>query len=179
MSKKLHFDANLPGLLDEVLNNSTCNILKLPINITKGILAELAQLAIEIDDDRLHVMMLRLGLYEVSASERVELIKKMKRRKSRTSPCQLRQQRDAYRKALKDLLKIVNDITGQECCDYGHGEELHRIEMIADNKKPCRFCCEIECDGDRSLYMCQKHQVYCKEGYFPECKAETTLFAKR
>ena len=85
MSKKLHFDANLPGLLDEVLNNPTCGILKLPINITKGILAELAQLAIEIDDPRLHVMMLRLGLYEVSASERVELIKKMKRRKPRCS----------------------------------------------------------------------------------------------
>lgn len=79
-NKKLHFDANLPGLLDEVLNNKTCGILKLPINITKGILAELAQLAIEIDDDRLHVMMLRLGMYECSAAERVKKIKELKRR---------------------------------------------------------------------------------------------------
>ena len=75
---RLHFNSNLPGLLDEVLSNQTCAILKLPINITKGILAELAQLAIEIDDDRLHIMMLRLGLYECSASERVKRIKQLK-----------------------------------------------------------------------------------------------------
>ena len=135
-NKKLHFDAHLPNLLHEVLNNSTCGILRVLINITCGILSELAKLAIKIDDPRLHVMMLRLGLYEVPADNRIELIKEMKRRKT---PATLRQQRNTYRKALKDLLKIVNDITGQECCDYGHGEELHRIEMIADNKKPCRF----------------------------------------
>lgn len=76
--EKLVFDSNLPGLLDEVLSNQTCAILKLPINITKGILAELAQLAIEIDDDRLHIMMLRLGLYECSARERNEKIKQLK-----------------------------------------------------------------------------------------------------
>ena len=85
MSKRLYFDANLPGLLDEVLNNPTCGILKLPINITKGILAELAQLAIEIDDDRLHVMMLRLGMYDCSANERVEKIKELNRRLARRS----------------------------------------------------------------------------------------------
>lgn len=83
-NKKLHFDANLPGLLNEVLNNPTCGILKLPINITKGILAELAQLAIEIDDDRLHVMMLRLGLYDCSASERVVRIIELKKKIKKT-----------------------------------------------------------------------------------------------
>ena len=84
-NKKLHFDAHLPNLLHEVMNNPTCGILKIPINITCGILKELAEVAIEIDDPRLHVMMLRLGLYEVSASKRVELIKKMKRRKPHCS----------------------------------------------------------------------------------------------
>ena len=77
---KLVFDSNLPGLLDEVLNNPTCGILKIPINITKGILAELAQLAIEIDDDRLHIMMLRLGMYDCKADERVEKIKELKKK---------------------------------------------------------------------------------------------------
>lgn len=62
--KKLHFDSNLPGLLEEVLNNQTCAILKIPINITRSLLSELAQLAIEIDDPRLHLMMIRLGLYD-------------------------------------------------------------------------------------------------------------------
>lgn len=80
MSKKLEFDSNLPGLLDEVLSNQTCAILKLPVNITKGILAELAQLAIEIDNDRLHIMMLRLGLYECTASKRVETIRRLQRK---------------------------------------------------------------------------------------------------
>lgn len=36
--KKLHFDCNLPGLLEEVLNNPTCAILKIPINITRTML---------------------------------------------------------------------------------------------------------------------------------------------
>ena len=62
--KKLYFDSNLPGLLEEVLNNQTCAILKIPINITRALLGELAQLAIEIDDPRLHLMMIRLGLYD-------------------------------------------------------------------------------------------------------------------
>lgn len=80
MSKKLpvykmKFDSNLPGLLDEVLNNSGTAILRVPIMITKGILAELATLAIEIDDPRLHKLMLRLGLYDCTAAERVARIK--------------------------------------------------------------------------------------------------------
>lgn len=78
MAKKLDFDIHLPNLLAEVLNNQSCWVLATPINITKGLLAELAQLAIEIDDTRLHIMMLRLGLYEVSASERVKEIKRLK-----------------------------------------------------------------------------------------------------
>lgn len=75
---KEHFDCNLPGLLEEVLNNPTCAALKIPINLTRGILAELAHLAIEIDDDRLHIMMLRLGLYDLSAAERVKKIDELR-----------------------------------------------------------------------------------------------------
>ena len=39
----------------------------------------MAELAIEIDDPRLHIMMLRLGLYDVPASERVEKIKELEK----------------------------------------------------------------------------------------------------
>lgn len=77
---KSQFDAHLPNLLAEVFNNPTTGVLKIPIAITLGILAELAQLAIEINDDRLHIMMLRLDLYDVPASERVEEIKKLQQR---------------------------------------------------------------------------------------------------
>ncbi len=86
-TEKAEFDANLPGLLDEVLSNNSCSIMFIPIRITKSILAKLAALAIEIDDDRLHVMMLRMGLYDVPANKRVALIKKLKKRNRRaTSP---------------------------------------------------------------------------------------------
>lgn len=76
---KKEFDAHLPNLLAEVLNNKTCWVLKIPIEITRGILAELAQVAIEIDNPKLHIMMLRLGLYDVSASERAEKTKELKK----------------------------------------------------------------------------------------------------
>lgn len=79
MPKKLEFDVHLPNLLKEVLNNQTCSILVTPINITRRLLAKLAELAIEIDDPRLHIMMLRLGLYDVPASERVEKIKELEK----------------------------------------------------------------------------------------------------
>jgi hypothetical protein len=77
---KARFDCNLPGLLDEVLNNDSCAILKIPINITKRMLADLAQLSIEINDDRLHVMMLRLNLYDMPNDKRVREIKKLEDR---------------------------------------------------------------------------------------------------
>lgn len=77
---KARFDCNLPGLLEEVLNNPTCAILKIPINITRSILADLAQLAIEIDDDRLHVIMLRLNLYDMPNDKRVKEIKRLEDR---------------------------------------------------------------------------------------------------
>ena len=70
---------HLPRLLEEVLNNQSCAILVIPINITRSLLAKLAELAIEIDDPRLHIMMLRLGLYDVPASERVERIKELEK----------------------------------------------------------------------------------------------------
>ena len=76
---KMMFDAHLPNFLAEVLNNQSCWVLKTPINIIMGLLRELAQLAIEIDDARLHIMMLRLGLYDCSATERCEKIKELER----------------------------------------------------------------------------------------------------
>lgn len=81
---KVEFDSNLPGLLDEVLSNRGTSVLRTPILLTKKILAELAQLAIEIDDDRLHLIMLRLGLYEFkSAADRVRKIEALERKISK------------------------------------------------------------------------------------------------
>lgn len=78
---KMEFDSNLPGLLDEVLSNQGTSVLRTPILITKKLLSELAELAIEIDDNRLNLMMLRLGLYEFkSAADRVRQIKVLERK---------------------------------------------------------------------------------------------------
>ena len=73
------FDCNLPNLLREAVSNDKCSILRIPAQIALGLLSELASLALEIDDKRLHIMMLRLGLYECTAHERVEKIKELKR----------------------------------------------------------------------------------------------------
>lgn len=66
MSKKveLEWKVHLPNLLREVLENPTCAILAMPLSITGHLLHELADVAREIDDPRLHRMMLRLTLYE-------------------------------------------------------------------------------------------------------------------
>ena len=41
-------------------------VLKIPLNIFKSLLAQTAQRATEINDPQLNILMLKLGLYEVS-----------------------------------------------------------------------------------------------------------------
>ena len=77
--ESLEFDVHLPNLLKEMLNNKGSAILRIPVNTTLYLLKELAGLAIRIDNPELHIMMLRLGLYECSASERVEAIERLKK----------------------------------------------------------------------------------------------------
>ena len=67
--KNPEFDVFLPALLKETLNNKGADALRAPIQITLGLLAQLAELAIEIDDPRLHLMMIRLGLYDFKDHE--------------------------------------------------------------------------------------------------------------
>lgn len=97
---KCRFDCNLPGLLDEVLNNQSCAILKIPINITKRMLADLAKLAIEINDDRLHVMMLRLNLYDMPNDKRVKEIKRLEDR--------------IFKKTMKEVVDYNNNKKGKK-----------------------------------------------------------------
>lgn len=53
-----------PNLLREVLHNPGTAMLVVPLNIFGRILAEVAERAIEIDDPKLNILMLRLALYE-------------------------------------------------------------------------------------------------------------------
>jgi len=60
----LSWKVHLPNLLEEILTNPTTGALAMPLTILGHTLHELAELAIEIDDPRLHLMMLDLTLYE-------------------------------------------------------------------------------------------------------------------
>lgn len=63
--KLLPWKVNTPQLLEEILTNKECWILQKPLTIFKGILVQLSQRAIELDDLELHAIMIRLGLYEI------------------------------------------------------------------------------------------------------------------
>ena len=92
------FDSDLPRLLDEAVKGSDSGwALRMPMILTKRILRELAEYAIEHDDPQLHIFMLRLGLYEVTASERVERIEELK--------AQMAKQKEMAAKAAADLAK--------------------------------------------------------------------------
>lgn len=87
--EKLKFDVHLPNLLTEAVNNDKTANLKIPARIAMQVLLELAEFAIKKNDAELHIFMLRLGLYEVSASERVKLIKAYQRRVDRLKKAEI------------------------------------------------------------------------------------------
>jgi hypothetical protein len=64
--KTLHWKVHMPNLLKEILTNPGTSALVKPLQIVAHTLHELAELAIEIDDPRLHLMMFDLTLYEIS-----------------------------------------------------------------------------------------------------------------
>ena len=64
MSKKLKWSINTPQLLEEVLNNEGASVLSNPMRLLMNILGEVANRAIELDDTKLNVLMIRLALYE-------------------------------------------------------------------------------------------------------------------
>jgi hypothetical protein len=67
---ELVWRTHMPNLLHEIACNPTVAILKVPLNIVAQQMAKLADLAIEIDDPRLHLMMMDLTLYDNADPER-------------------------------------------------------------------------------------------------------------
>lgn len=59
----LGWRVHTPNLLEEVLNNPGAAALKIPLQILGQKLNELGELAVEIDDPRLHLLMMDLTLY--------------------------------------------------------------------------------------------------------------------
>lgn len=62
-TQRLDWKCHTPRLFEEVLCNKGAAILKIPLKILLGILGEVAQRAIELDDPRLNLLMLRLTLF--------------------------------------------------------------------------------------------------------------------
>jgi len=66
------FRVDTMGLLNEICDcglDRRMGVLKQPMNIFKNILGEVAERAIELNDPRLNILMLKLALYEVAPNE--------------------------------------------------------------------------------------------------------------
>ena len=66
------FRVDTMGLLTEIANCGLprrMGVLKVPLNVFKNILGEVAERAIEINDPQLNILMLKLALYEVPPKE--------------------------------------------------------------------------------------------------------------
>ena len=77
----MEFRVDTVALLHEIVDcalKENQGVLKLPLNIFRNLLAQAAQRAIELNDPRLNIIMLNLGLYEVSPQEIVSVIEQQK-----------------------------------------------------------------------------------------------------
>ncbi len=81
----LRWKMHTPNLLKEILNNPSCGILRVPLNILSNILAELGECASRINDPELNELMCRLTIYEIADPESKEYDPKMLQRISRLS----------------------------------------------------------------------------------------------
>lgn len=64
---QLYWKSNIPGLFEEILVNPGTSIMKVPLNITKHILAEMAEYVVdELKDEKMIAFCGRLGLLEAS-----------------------------------------------------------------------------------------------------------------
>ncbi|WP_454287222.1 hypothetical protein [Rhizobium arsenicireducens] len=71
----------LPQLLHEMVEcNPSGGILTQPVNILMGILARVAERAIELDDPALNILMLRLALYDIHPEQTSEAIDQQRER---------------------------------------------------------------------------------------------------
>lgn len=78
----MQFRVDTLGLLTEIADaglDRRMGVLKIPINIFKDLLADVAQRASEINDPKLNILMLRLTLYEVPQTEITEMIEAMEK----------------------------------------------------------------------------------------------------
>lgn len=94
------FKVHLPNLFKEVLNNAGTSILNVPLKLTLGIMEELAELAVRLDNPELNVICLRLALFEQGNPESKDY-----------DPMAIRNQRDR----IKNTLVICAQCKNAKC----------------------------------------------------------------
>jgi hypothetical protein len=62
--QKLHWKVHTPNLLKEIAGNNETGILRIPLNIFQDLLRQVADRAVEINDEKLNCLMIRLTLYD-------------------------------------------------------------------------------------------------------------------
>lgn len=62
-TERMDWKVHVPKLFEETLKNEGCSILHIPLTILLGILGKVAARAIELDDPKLNLLMVRLTLY--------------------------------------------------------------------------------------------------------------------
>ena len=71
------FRVDTMGLLTEIADSGLdrrMGVLKIPLNVFKNILGEVAERAIQLNDPQLNILMLKLALYEVHPHEILDAI---------------------------------------------------------------------------------------------------------
>lgn len=79
---ELTFRIDAVKLLEEIADAGlpkTMGVLKTPLNILLNYIAQIAHRATELNDPKLNVIMLSMGLYEVDPDDIVEAINKQKK----------------------------------------------------------------------------------------------------
>jgi len=75
--KELRFNIDAPALLNEIADAAlmkNMGVLKIPLNIFRLYLVEVAQRAIELNDPEMNVLMLKMKMYDVNHSDIENLI---------------------------------------------------------------------------------------------------------
>lgn len=77
----MQWKVNTVDLIKETIeHNPKLWVLRIPFMIFQGILAEVAERAIKLDDPELNILMLRLGLYEIHPRDVEDAISRQKAR---------------------------------------------------------------------------------------------------
>ena len=82
---KLDFDVNTPQFLKEACCNCNGGMYAVCWNIFKGLLAQVAERATELNDPVLNALMIRLNLYDVPIKERYQVLNQFKKMYDKSS----------------------------------------------------------------------------------------------